>query len=193
MTTQAKDNTVIEMPSDFEVLTEAQQQAVNDIYSISNSTEGVRTFLKGGLDDDNEVINHGDIIAVAQYLKAHAIWVGSVCAKLNSFKSNFSIVAKDMELNLSLQKCGKKATCIIAEKQPQKGEGNKKKGEADNADVDVTVAFEDDFTDADVKTQKISLILLINKLKDKKLKNKLLKQFEKVDIELTESLEELNK
>ena len=187
---KAKDNTIVNIPSDFEVLTEAQQQAVNDIYSISTSTEGVRTFLKGGLDDDDKSTTHKDIIVVAQYLKAHSIWVGSVCAKLNSFKSNFSIVAKEMELNVSLQKCGKKATCIIAEKQAQKGEGNKKKGEAD--DVDVTVAYEDGFANADGNTQKISLILLIKKLKDEKLKAKLLKQFEDGDLELVESLEELN-
>lgn len=188
---KAIDNTVANIPADFEVLTEAQQQAVTDIYSISSSTEGVRTFLKGGLDDDDKNINHEDIIAVAQYLKAHSIWTGSVCAKLNSFKSNFSIVAKEMELNVSLQKCGKKATCIIAEKQAQKGEGNKKKGETD--DVDVTVAYEDGFTNADETTQKYSLILLIKQLKDEKLKAKLLKQFIKADIEEVEKLEKLNK
>ncbi len=187
---KAKDNTIVNIPSDFEVLTEAQQQAVNDIYSISTSTEGVRTFLKGGLDDDDKSTTHKDIIVVAQYLKAHSIWVGSVCAKLNSFKSNFSIVAKEMELNVSLQKCGKKATCIIAEKQAQKGDGNKKKGEAD--DVDITVAFEDGFNNADETTQKYSLILLIKKLKDEKLKAKLIKQFTKADIEEVEKLEELN-
>jgi len=36
------------------------------------------------------------------------------------------------------------------------------------------------------------LILLIKKLKDEKLKAKLLKQFEDGDLELVESLEELN-
>ena len=58
--------------------------------------------------------------------------------------------------------------------------------------MDITVAFEDGFNNADETTQKYSLILLIKKLKDEKLKAKLLKQFTKADIEEVEKLEELN-
>ena len=58
--------------------------------------------------------------------------------------------------------------------------------------MDVTVAYEDGFANADGNTQKISLILLIKQLKDEKLKAKLLKQFTKADIEEVEKLEELN-
>ncbi len=76
-------------------------------------------MLRKWLKDDKQ---HKHIVAVAEYYKA------TNEARMKSFKTQVSQMAKELELNLSLQGLGKKQTAKVAKPQAQKGGAGKGKG-----------------------------------------------------------------
>ncbi len=76
-------------------------------------------MLRKWLKDDKQ---HKHIVAVAEYYKA------TNEARMKSFKTQVSQMAKELELNLSLQGLGKKQTAKVAKPQAQKGGAGKGQG-----------------------------------------------------------------
>lgn len=97
-------------------LTKAEQNFIDTFDGIFKGAESIRQSISKWLKDDKQ---HKHIEAVAEYYKA------TNESKMKSFKAQVQQVAKELEINLSLQGLGKKQVAKVAEPKKAKG-GNTK-------------------------------------------------------------------
>ena len=97
-------------------LLKVEQSFITLFDEIHKGSDTIRDMLRKWLKDDKQ---HKHIVAVAEYYKA------TNEAKMKSFKTQVSQMAKELELELSLQGLGKKQTAKVSKPQPKKG-GNTK-------------------------------------------------------------------